>query len=120
MDIVSLNCIISLVGDVFFVNGVPFMITLSRCIQLISGKFVAVTAARDLANSLIKVIYGQGGFSVCTIFVDNKFQKLLEKNPNPIINTTANNEHDHKYERKISVIKERTTCIIDNVPFKIW
>ena len=64
----SLNHVISHVGDMIFVNGLPFIVTMSREIQLVPVECIPLYTAKELAISLIKVIqiYARVGFNVGT------------------------------------------------------
>ena len=57
LDILRLNHTLALVGlHVFFMNGVPFHVTLSRNIQLVLVECVPVGTNKELANLLNKVL----------------------------------------------------------------
>lgn len=77
-DILSLNHVVALEGDGFFANGVPFIITMSTKMQNIHVECLPICMAKELTNSLLKVIqiYAGGGFNVRTIFKDIYFKKL--------------------------------------------
>ena len=59
----------TLTVDVMFVNGVPFLVTLSRKIRLFTVEFLPSRTAAKLTDYLVKVskLYARGGFTVQTI-----------------------------------------------------
>ena len=62
-------------------------------------------------------IYGKAGFIVQTVLMDMEFEKLRDKMPSVVINTTAAREHVGEIERKIRVIKERARGTIGTLPY---
>ena len=59
-----LHNFVTLVADIFFVDGVAFLVTLSRRIRLTTVEHIPGRRARVLADSLKKIIriYARGGF----------------------------------------------------------
>jgi hypothetical protein len=100
---------VTLVANVFFVNGMPFLITSSRGISLITIEFLPSWTGKHLALTLEQFIRGYrvAGFIVQVALMDMEFEKLKDVLPNITINTTAAREHVGEIERKIQVIKER-------------
>ncbi len=88
-------------ADVMFVNGVPFLVSLARGLNLLTAEFLPVRTAKSLASRIkkIKHLYGRGGFTVGTILMDNEFENVRPLVPNLHINTTAAKEHVPKIER---------------------
>ena len=70
----------TLSADVMFVNGIPFLTTLSRKIQLRTAEFLPSRTASQLSKSLKKVmrLYYRGGFNVRVILMDMEFVKLAD------------------------------------------
>ena len=54
-DILSLNHTVALKGDVFFLNGFPFLVLMSSRIQLVSVKCVLKRTAKEHVTSLFKL-----------------------------------------------------------------
>ena len=108
-DFVELHKYVTLVADVMFVNGLPFLVTSSRGISLVTIEYLKSRTAKRLVHTLERVfrIYGTAGFMVQTALMDMEFEKLRDKLPNIILNTTAAQEHVGEIERKIRVIKDR-------------
>ena len=61
-----------------FVNGLPFFTTLSRDIRFGTAEHVPYRTAKQLANSLMKVVqlYAKGSFVVRNILMDGEFEKV--------------------------------------------
>ena len=92
-----------------FVAGVPFFVTYSRKIKFTTAEFLPRRTARQLANSLKKVLflYARGGFVVRLCMMDREFEPVKDLVPLVEINTTAAREHVGLIERRIRVIKEK-------------
>ena len=110
--------IVTLTANVMFVNGVPFLVTLSRKIRLFTVEYLLSRTAVQLRNYLAKVIklYAREGFSVQTILMDQEFDKVIDQLPEVEINTSAAREHIGKIEQGISVIKERCRATLTIMP----
>lgn len=121
-SIVSANNDVQLVGDVMFVSGIPFLVTMSRRIRFVTVQHVPDRKANALANVMKQVIclYTRAGFNVQTALMDGEFEKLKEKLLDQIVvNTTAKNEHVGEIERQIRSIKDRCRCMEAAMPFDI-
>jgi hypothetical protein len=110
---------VTLVADVMFINGLPFLVTSSRRISLVTIEYLPSRTAKRLALTLERVIkvYIRGGFVVQTMMMDMEFEKLVDLLLNVTINTTAAREHVGEIERKIRVIKERARGTMNNLPY---
>ena len=100
---------VTLTADLMFVNGLPFLITLSRAINLVTIEFASSRTAANLTRLLSRVVnvYATAGLKVQTVMMDMELQSLQPLMPQIVINTTAANEHGAKIERRIRVVKER-------------
>ncbi|KAL7462937.1 hypothetical protein ACHAXS_003308 [Conticribra weissflogii] len=76
--IVNQNKFVCLAGDVMFVNGEAFVVTVSRGLKFITTHHLASREAINLASSIKETIkiYQQGGFKVQTILMDGEFEKI--------------------------------------------
>ena len=110
---------VTLTADVVFVNGLPFLITFSRGINLVTIEFATTRTAANLCKLLNRVIivYAAAGLKIQTVMMDMEFQPLQELMPNIVVNTTAANEHVAEIERRIRVVKERARAIINTLPY---
>jgi hypothetical protein len=90
-DLVDMHKYVTLVADVMFVNNLPFLVTSSRGISLVTIEYLPSRTAKRLALTLEQVlqVYTRGGFVVQTMMMDMEFKKLVDLLPNVTINTTA-------------------------------
>jgi len=112
--------LVVLTADVIFVNGIPFLVSLARGLNLLTAEFLPTRTAKSLASRFeqIKHMYARGGFTVGTILMDNEFEKVRALVPGLHINTTAAKEHVPEIERRIRLIKERGRGILNTLPYK--
>jgi hypothetical protein len=112
--------LVTLAVDVMFVNGVPFLVSVARGLNLVTAKFTPSCTAKQLAANITRMIdlYACGGFRVGTVLMDNEFDKLQNLVPILTINTMAAKEHVPEVERKIRLIKKRGRGILNTLPFK--
>ena len=113
MDLLKLHKEVFLTLDIFFINKIPFLLTLSRKI--------CFTAVNHLANRTVMQIfaafkeiyqyYMHRGFRITTVHSDAEFGPLqalvASLTGGPMINLASSNEHVPNIERKIRVGKER-------------
>ncbi len=111
---------VTLAVDVFFMDGIAFLLTVSRNIKFITTEHVATRTAKSLSKHLDRVIqnYTLTGFSVCTILMEGEFEKVKNELALAVCNTTAAKEHVSEAERSIRTIKERTRGIVGTLPFE--
>ncbi len=99
-EIRDLHRIVVLTIDVFFVNKVPFFLTLSRKICFSTVTHLENRKIETIFRALksIFMYYLQKGFQIMTITADNEFAplgELLYELPGaPTLNLTSANEHD--------------------------
>jgi hypothetical protein len=105
-DFVEMHKYVTIVADVMFVNGLPFLSTSSRGISLITIEFLPSRTAKCLASSVEQVVsmYSKAGFIVQTSMMV-EFEKLENMLSGITLNTTAAREHVGEIERKIRLIK---------------
>jgi hypothetical protein len=118
--LVEQNGIVTMAADVFFVDGMAFLITLSRWIKFIFVEHVPVWTAISLSKHITRVlqVYEHAGFRVRMILMDGEFEKVQDLIPHVECNTTAAKEHVSKAERTIRTIKERTWGLHATLPFQ--
>jgi hypothetical protein len=94
---------ITLVTDVMFVNSVPFLVSASRNLNLITIKHTPQRTASKIAYLLQRIvrIYNCAGFTVQTILMDNEFEKVQNHLPAINLNLPAAGEHVAEIERRI-------------------
>jgi hypothetical protein len=112
MELMKLNKEVLLTTYIFFVNKIPFFLTLSHKI--------CFTAVNHLADRTVPQIfkafkdmyqyYLQCGFHIKTVHADGEFaplKPLIESMPDaPMISLASANEHVPEIERRIRVVKE--------------
>ena len=118
--VIDKNKSVTLAADVFFVDGIAFLLTVSRNIKFITAEHVATRTAKSLSKHLDRVIqvYTRAGFNVRTILMDGEFEKVKNELPLVVCNTTAAKEHVSEAERSIRTIKERMRGIVGTLPFE--
>ena len=77
-DFYCLHKFVTLATDVMFVNIIPFLVTFSRNIILITVEHVPTSTAVQLAKSLMNIfkLYARGGFAIFLVLMDMEFEKL--------------------------------------------
>ena len=118
-DFYQLNKFVTLTADVMFVYGLPFLVTFSRNIKIITAEFIPNRTAGQLAKSLMKVVYAyaRGRFVVNLALMDVEFEKIKDELPLVEVNTTAAREHVPDIEPRIKTIKERVRSATLDFPF---
>jgi hypothetical protein len=103
-----------------FVNGLPFLVTSSRGLSLVTVEYLPSRTDKHLVHTHQRVfrIYGTAGFVVQVAMMDMEFEKLRNMLPNVTLNTTAACEHVREIKRKIRVIKERGRGMINMLPYE--
>ena len=68
---------LTMAADVFFVDKIPFLVTMSRGLQFVTAEFTTSRTAAKLAEHLKKVlrVYRRAGYVVRDILMDGKFEK---------------------------------------------
>jgi hypothetical protein len=109
--------------DIFFVNKIPFLLTLSRNIYFSTVTHLAEQKSGTIfkAFSNIYKYYREHGFQINVVTADNEFKLLVEMMYDlpgaPRLNLTAPDKHEPYIECCIRVVKERTRAIRHSVPF---
>jgi hypothetical protein len=118
--VVERNKVVTMAADVFFVDGTPFLVTLSRNIKFVTVEHLPVRTAKALVKHIKRVlhVYGHGGLNVRTILMDGEFDKIKGLLCNVECNMTAAKEHVSKAEQMICTIKERTRGLLATLPFE--
>ncbi len=92
---------VTLVADVIFVNSIPFLVSASRNINLITIEHAPKRTASKLGHLLQRIInvYAKAGFHIRLILMDNEFKKVRDHVPHVDMNTPAAAEHLTEIER---------------------
>jgi hypothetical protein len=107
-EVVKWKKIVTLATDVFFVDGMAFLLSVSKQIKYITAEHIATRTAKRLSKHLTQVIqvYAQAVFIVHTILIDGEFEKVKDKLLSLIYNTMVAKEHVSDAEQTIHTIKE--------------
>jgi len=123
-EILKLHRQIYLAMDIFFVNKIPFLTTISRANNYTSVEHLKDRKADTIFSAFknIYAFYFQRGFRISTVHADGEFDTLkgdVESLPGaPRLNLAAANEHVPEIERRIRVIKERCRSVRHSLPFR--
>jgi hypothetical protein len=104
-----------------FVNGMAFLTTLSRKLQLATVEQLPLRMATQLSNSLIKIVklYACIGFIVRVIMMDQEFDRVKEACDMVEINTTVAHKHVGEIKWFIRTIKERSRTLMSDLLYNI-
>jgi hypothetical protein len=99
---------VTLAVDVMFVNGVPFLVSISRGLNLVTAEYTSCCTVKQLAVDIMRVmdLYLRGGFHVGMVLMDNEFKKIRNLVPILVVNTKAAKEHVPEVEQRIRLMKE--------------
>jgi hypothetical protein len=103
---------VTLTADVMFVNGLPFLITQSRGIRLLTIEFLPSRTAEQLSKSLLKIAR-----MIRTCLMDMEFECFQEAIDYLLINCTSAREHVTDIERSIRTVKERSRSVVSELPY---
>ena len=115
----SQECL-TLAADVFFVNEIPFLLTVSRKIKFCTVEYIPSRTAEQLDSSLAKVcrLYGRASYKVRVILLDMEFQPVQDFLPeNVICNCAAAREHVGEVKHEIRTMKELTRGTLTTLPY---
>jgi hypothetical protein len=112
--------IVMLAVDCMFVNGIPFLVSVSRGLNFITAKHTSSQTAKNLAAviSCIMELYAKGSFQVGTVITGNEFVSLWNLMPIININTTMAHEHVPEIKHRIRLVKERGRGILNTLLYK--
>jgi hypothetical protein len=119
-ELLSFHCNMPLVADVMFVNSVPFLVSASCSINLITIEHAPNRTASKLGHLLQHIVnvYARAGFHLRTILMDNEFEKVRHHVSTVDMNTPAAAEHTAEIEWHIRMIKECCRGILCTLPYK--
>jgi hypothetical protein len=118
--IIDRHLIVTLAVDCMFVNGVPFLVSMCRGLNLITDKYTPSQTAKNLAAgiSCIMELYAKGCFQVGTVLMDHEFESLHNRMPIIAINTTAARKHVPNFKCRIRLMKNHGRGILNTLPYK--
>ena len=101
---------IELTADLFFLNEIYFLLTLGNRIKFTTLGNVCDHKEMTILFGLTAVrhIYGERGYNISTMCMDNEFEPLSldVKGVKINLNTTAADEHVPEIERQMRFLKE--------------
>ena len=114
---------VTLGGDVMFVNGQPFLTTISRNIYFGIAKALSDQSNKSLIAAFqnVRRIYSAGRFRIQFILLDGQFETACKALPNALKtdpNITGQDEHVGDIKRYIGVVKQRVQSIYNTLLFK--
>ncbi len=114
--------LVTLCGDIFYVNCIRFFSTISRHIHFRTAAHIK-DAKLDTLDASLKAIRGiclARGFKVDVLHMDGQFEPLRLRAAalGMHLNVVSNEEHVPEIERSIRVVKERVRSVHATLPFK--
>jgi hypothetical protein len=111
--------LVTLTVDCMFMNCVPFLVSMSRGLNLIMAEHTPSRTAKNIAAGITRILalYAHGGFQVRTVLIDNKFESLQNLVLILVINTNAAKEYVPASKQRIRHIKEHGRGILNTLPF---
>ena len=72
------NKTVMLVADMFFLDGIAFLVTVLRNIKFVTFEYLPMWMTGDLAKHIGEMVdvYQIGGFNIRTILMDREFEKI--------------------------------------------
>jgi hypothetical protein len=116
---------ITLSADIMFVDGLPFFVSVSKRLQLISVKYLLDKSARELQKAIDETIsmYSLQTFKGKAILCDGESGiyaiKSYIESTDVRVNPASKSEHVPEIERAIRLIKERVRIIWNGLPYKL-
>jgi hypothetical protein len=113
MELMKLHKEVFLTTNIFFVNKIPFFLTLSRKICFTAITHLADRTVPHIFKAFKEMYqyYLHHGFHINTVHADGEFtplKPLIESMPGgPMVNLASANEHVPEIERRIWVVMER-------------
>jgi hypothetical protein len=113
---------VTLAGDIFQMNCIPFFMTISHNIHFCTTKMVTNQRASTLLKSIKQVwaCYASHSFCVLNIVLDRKLKSLHSDlaNINIGLETCGHDNHVPETERQVQAIKECTLAYYNTLPFQ--
>jgi hypothetical protein len=109
---------------IFFVNKIPFFLTLSRKICFTAVNHLADRTVPQIFKAFKEMYqyYLQCGFHIKTVHADGEFaplKPLIESMPGgPMVNLASTNEHVPEIEQIIRVVKEGCRATRHSLPYE--
>lgn len=117
-DFHVLHCNVTLEADVFYVNEIPFLLSVSQKLKFLTVENIPNRSSNTLTVSLNRIVslYKRAGYSVKIILLDMEFESLADHLDVPI-NVAAAREHVPLVEREIRSSKDKGRALLNTLPF---
>lgn len=121
-EIINSHGKVTICMDIFFVDGLAFLSTVSRGIRFVTAEYIPSRHIMKQVLPCIKHVnnlYNKRGLKIIMIHADEEFSSLRDEllTLNIDINIAATNEHVPEIERTIRTIKERNRSLVSTMPF---
>jgi len=114
---------VTIMVDIMYINGIPFIMTTSRAIHFGTAEMIKNETKSTIIKSLQQIIntYHGRGFEIKHILGDWQFECIRAhmEQQGINLNITGRDEHIPEIERFIRTVKERTRAIVNTLPFEI-
>ena len=107
--------------ELMHINGIGFLITISRHIMFATGSMIKNRKVEHIADRITQVhkLYLQRGFKITHMHTDCEFEPLHKETALGInLNCASKQEHVPEIERFIQIVKERVRSARSTIPFK--
>ena len=124
-EIANIKKTVFFTAGVFFVNRIPFFVSLSRKIDFTGVSRLKVRTVEIIFDAFKAVfrLYIQKGFHIQTVHVNDEFgvlKYLIQNTPaGPRVNLTSANKHVTEIERRIHVVKDRSHAFFHSLMFNL-
>jgi hypothetical protein len=124
MELMKLHKEVFLTTGIFFVNKIPFFLTLSRKICFTEVNHLADRTVPQIFKAFKEMhqYYLHRSFHIKTVHADGEFaplKPLIESIPGgPMVNLASANEHVPDIEWRIWVVKERCQATRHSLPYE--
>jgi hypothetical protein len=124
MELIKIHKELFLTTNIFFVNKIPFFLTLSRKIFFTAVNHLVDCTVLQIFNAFKEMYqhYLQRGFHIKKVYADGEFaplKPLIESVlGGPTVNLASANEHVPEIEQIIWVVKERCRATRHSLPYE--
>ena len=108
--------------DIMYVNGLPFLMTISKHLYYRTATYLTDGKANTLYKAMDGIFnkYNNAGYKIKHISADNQFQASLEAIQDGLkvtLHFSAAQEHVPEAERNIRTVKETIRSVIASIPY---
>ena len=116
--------LVDLCMDTFFVNGIPFLASISKRIMYRTCEPIEDRTSKHYRSAIEKIfrIYEDGGFTVANLHADQEFKPTFDmiRNDGKMISYNLSNAQEHQphAERNNRTIQERVRALFHSLPYQ--